>query len=174
MPDNRSAMAAIVSAAVAVVAIPISIVSLVYANRSDARLEVQDNRQQVQEERLDRQDKQQYASKVYVGEVPQYFYTDFRSHGVAPVVWAVINASGTQLDDVWVEEKDGSAVLFGVVQRCTFYTLYDDFDPVAVHFTDPYGKWRRGVGIALESDAAPVPDVKYGSEYTADLKNCSG
>lgn len=168
MSDNKSTWASIWSAVLALLALPISVVSVVFASHNDDRL-------QEQADRLDRQETQQFASKVYIGEVPQYVYDEYGPRVGRPPVWSVINASGIQVDDVWVEGKDGRSVRLGAVQRCTIYTFRKDFAPAVVYFTDPFGEWNRPVErpLAVGRKATPA-DPSAESQVTVDLRNCAG
>jgi hypothetical protein len=138
----------------------------------------------------------QYANKVYLGEAPQYFYDAFRNHPnaveAAPVTWVVLNASGVELHDVWIEGEGDRWIKIDRIQRCTMYSaphVMDDgteFVPAAVHFTDPISinggyVWRRattgalegtGTSIATKEETDPADDGD--SHFVLDVTDCSG
>ena len=128
----------------------------------------------------------QYSNKVYLGEAPQYYYAAFPDAVIPTMV--VINASGIELGDVWIEGTDGRGVKIDGIQRCTLYsvplTTRDGvaFVPEAVYFRDPYGTWRRTADGDLQDNAGIVgiPEgVDFGPTGRAgalpmDVEDCSG
>ena len=90
MAERWQTWAAIVSAVVAAVALALS---WQWNQQNDEVTARQEARLDVQEQRLDRQEVEQYASKVYLGEAPQYFYEEFGGRpAVGEITWVVINA----------------------------------------------------------------------------------
>jgi hypothetical protein len=175
MAERWQTRAAIASAVVAAVALALS---WQWNRQNDKVTARQEARLDVQEQRLNRQEVEQYASKVYLGEALQYFYEEFgRPEGGT---WVVVNASGTQVNGAWVEggpDENGQPTAINIdgVQRCTLYSLPPGFRPVALYFTDPYGDWRRRLGAQLEGGYQPMPAEDTGvSPYVMDVEDCSG
>jgi predicted protein tyrosine phosphatase len=145
--DKLSALSALAAALLAAAALAVSVVSLGLGR---------DN-----EDRLDREERQQYASKVYVGEarhrkrirksVPGSVWPD-RRFGMN------INMSGVQMENVWVEGRDRRTVRMQGVQRCSMYALPATFIPVDLYFSNPVGhKWHRGEGGVLDGNFKQMP-----------------
>jgi hypothetical protein len=153
--SNKSNKAQITATIVAIFALAVSIYSLVNTNN-----------------RLNEQEKKQYAAQVYLGEALPDYYARF---GHARTVQAVFNTSRVQINDVWVENGHGESVQMGMIQPCTYYTLYAGFVPTVVHFKDPYGSWRRGAAPTSqpEPDSEQVPEAPYKSEHTIEIESCS-
>ena len=177
MAERWQTWAAIVSAVVAAVALALS---WQWNQQNDKVTARQEARLDVQEQRLDRQEVEQYASKVYLGEAPRYFYEEFGGRpDVGEITWVVINASGTQVNGAWVEgapDPTGRSTAINIdgVQRCTLYSLPPDFQPVALHFTDPYGDWRRPLGARLDRGYQPMlPEDTGDAPYLMDVRDCS-
>jgi hypothetical protein len=155
-----------VSALAAVVALGLT---WFIADRQEGRLDQQ-------EERLDRQEEQQYANNVYVGEAPDYFEHKIEGQ---QITWVVINATGTELYDVWVEGKENdkgerTSINIDGIQRCTMYSLDAGFEPTGVHFKDPHGVWYRSLHGPLRHDYQPMPDPDTAnSPAYQDVQDCS-
>jgi hypothetical protein len=137
----------------------------------------------------------QHANKVYLGEAPQYFYKEYEDNPEAvKETWVVLNASGVEIRDVWIEGQDDQWIRIQGIQRCTMYSVphaTDDgaqFVPEAVHFSDPISTeagyvWRRTTAGAIDGDGTPLrskeqadPDGTDNGEspLTLDVQDCSG
>jgi hypothetical protein len=130
------------------------------------------------ERRLDRQDRQLYANKVYMGEPSPIEYRDHPPEPGSDIWRVVINASGLQVEDVWVADDFGRSVNIRGVQRCIMYALPADFEAKHLYFTDPNGRWHRPYGGQLEEvslDAHPLPESDTdNSPWYAVLQDCAG
>lgn len=123
------------------------------------------------DQRLDRQEEEQVASRVALSEAPKFAYDERPPEDL--VYWVVMNYSGSQVDDVWVEGDGGASVRIGGVQPCSLYALPDGFRPVAVHFSDTFDRWRREVGSGPARNGEPPPrDDTADSPFFLDLPNC--
>ncbi len=72
--------------------------------------------------------------------------------------WYVVrNRSSTQTGGVWVEVTDNTVTRIDGVQSCSLYMLDAEFRPVAVHFTNGHGTWRREMVKDPVEDLAPMP-----------------
>jgi hypothetical protein len=174
---------------------------------------------QTNESRLDRQDRQRFAEKIHVGEPPAAVYEQRSEQDCAAAaasdqpdchpkeddrVWlVVINASGIQVEDVWVTNRDGDQFIrIGGLERCSMYALPHrvspepdwnatgrdepsvEFQPEELYFTDPVGHWRRPLGGQVEPvteeafkrfPAADRDVEDYGiSPWSDMLPNCAG
>jgi hypothetical protein len=130
------------------------------------------------EDRLNQQETQQNASRVYVGEASKYAYAyayKNRLSGPHEVLSVIMNASGAQVDNVWVEGENDTSVVIGSVQRYSLYALPHGFKPVAVDFTDSYGQWRRAVGSGPERNGfnSPPGQDTGDSPWWLDVQGCS-
>jgi hypothetical protein len=131
------------------------------------------------EDRLNRQDSQQFASRIYLGEAPG---PECQRHGDVQgdnICRVVINASGVQVENVWVENSEGLSITILGVQRCHMYALTPGFVHEHLYFSDPYGNWHRQYGGPLERlpDGelhAPDPDTGGDSVWDEPLQNCAG
>jgi hypothetical protein len=144
-------------------------------------------------ERLDWEQTHQHASKIYLGEAPQYFYREFdRDEDL--ITWVVLNASGIEVNNVWIEGKNDKWIGIQGIQRCTMYSapLYTEdgteFVPVAVHFSDPISVdghfiWRRtttgelhktGMSIADRREMDPDGRDDGNPGPVMDVRDCSG
>jgi hypothetical protein len=100
----------------------------------------------------------------------------------------IINASGTQINNVWVEyEQEGLRQMIQGIQRCTLYDLKrypdpedegDQIEPQYLYFTDAHGKWRRSADGSLDEDTehdGKIPDdAKLLGSNPLDIRDCSG
>jgi hypothetical protein len=154
----KSSGAEVASVIVAIFALGVAGFSLCLSARGDAR--------------LDRQESEQNASHIYLGEPPQYASSKFKTEGKG--VWTVVmNASGTQVDDVWVEGEGNTSVTIDGLQRCSMYALPEGFKPVAVHFLDSYGRWRRPVdGPPERNGRTPPARDTANSPWWMDVGGC--
>jgi len=163
--DWIQAIAAAASTVTTCVALAISLIALDVARQSD--------------ERQDRQERQQYADKIYIGEAPLSVLSAFPQGDPDDIGQVVVNASGVQVEDVWVRDATGHRqVVIEGVQRCTRYALPQDFQPAELYFTDPIGHWRRPYGEQVlevpDEDFAPLPERTDPTEAYADLPDCAG
>lgn len=134
------------------------------------------------EDRLNRQDVQQFASRVYLGEAPEDMCAEHGDDQDGEPCRAVVNASAVEVVNVWVEGSDGRRIVIQGVQRCHVYNLEPGFDPVQLYFSDPVGNWHRSYGKALEQleadrDMTPpaTPTTDDGrSNWDGPLDNCPG
>jgi hypothetical protein len=136
------------------------------------------------EARVQQDETQQNASKVYVEEAPKYAYTyAFNNYPMSNsdgIVWVVMNASDVQIGNVWVEGKNGKWDFMNNVQGCSLYALPQGFKPVAIDFSDSYGQWRRAVGAGPKlRNFNPPSKAKlklhgklWGSPWWLDVPNC--
>ena len=169
-----------IAASATVVATLVAGATLFYADRNERRLE------------WDRT--HQYANKVYIGEAPQYYYEKYPRKEGDPITRVVINASGIEVRDVWVEGRNeggtgGDGIKIEGIQRCTMYSVplttkdEEPLDPKAVHFTEPYAEegsfnWRRTIEGRLDRGGSDIPEeVTFGPEggsNAMDVQDCSG
>jgi hypothetical protein len=131
------------------------------------------------DERLRRQESQQYANKVFLGEPPREEYTGQGARKLAPgqTIWRVVlNTSGVQIENLWVEGEDGRSVRIQGVQRCSMYALPADFVPTNLYFTDPLGgKWRRQQNGQLDDQFREmIPRDTDDSPWYDTIDGCSG
>jgi hypothetical protein len=126
--------------------------------------------------KINKQEDEQFASFVDLGEVPSDVYNsaEFKEKlgdkRDDDVWWAVINPSPVAIRGVWVEGSNGEFVRIGEIQRCTLYALHQsgeaipvDFAPSAIHFKDPKGEWRLSVDGDLDKDK--YEDTPSGDDY---------
>ena len=121
-------------------------------------------------------DRQLYADKVYLAEPSP---EDARAHPPEPGTagWlAVVNASGLQVEDVWVSDGAGRAISIRSAARCTMYALPADFDPEHLYFTGPNGRWHRPFGrdeVEVPLRAFPAPETDSGDPaWSGPVENC--
>lgn len=159
--NSRLEIAATVAASIAAIASAIAAgLSVQAANTANDRVQLQDTRQ--------------FANKVYVGEAPRYAY-DVMGVPADGIWWVVMNPTGVQIDRLWVEGRDGRSIVIEGVQRCTMYALARGFIPIALHFTDAYGKWRRPVEGQLDHEYREMPTRgTHNSPWDMDIKDCAG
>jgi hypothetical protein len=130
------------------------------------------------EDRVVSQEERQFASRVYLGEVPLSFYDDHPEYPIP--TFAVHNPSAIELRDAWIRGREGKAVRVQGIQSCTFYTpppiLEDgtEFEPVELYFRDPYGSWRYRVDGGLDSNYEPWDEDRASDGYPRadDIENC--
>ena len=134
------------------------------------------------EARQNRQDVQQYADKIYLGEPPTSVYAHDR-HPVAlrGQIWrVVINASGVQAENVWVTDGDGLSINIRGLQRRSMYAFPVGFKVEHLYFTDPNGNWHRRFGGQVERVpddryiAPPAEDTGGNSAWDEPIENCAG
>jgi hypothetical protein len=146
------------------------------------------------ENRLNWQLSHEYSNKVYLGEAPQYFYDLYPKVG-DEITWVVLNSSGVEIHDVWVEGQNDRWIRIQGIQRCTMYSLPlftsdpdhpEEFEPVAVHFSDPHSVrgnylWHRATTGELGTDGKPIPTKEEDpdgddadSPHLMDVEGCSG
>lgn len=95
------------------------------------------------------------ASKVFVSEAPPKY------EGAGAPIWAVSNASGVDVTQVWVRgERHGndSYIAIGDLQQCYLYTLTNEpngFVPSELHFFDGTSHWLRDRDGSLGKDRDP-------------------
>jgi len=150
-----SAITAVVSAVTAIAALLISIAAYKQSQNSNSRLN------------------QQAASNVYIGEAPGYAYAVHPKIDGA-VRYVVMNTTGSQVNNVWVEGKKGKYVIMWGVQGCTMYALPKGFMPVAVDYTDANGRWRNVFEGNVQENGKPLP--KHGDEsspWDMGVQNCA-
>lgn len=212
MADDSSdgKWAAVISACAAAISAIAAVVALVATNsfnsknderadRQDARSAQQEERLARQEERQDRQERQEVASKVYLGEAPQYYRQDISEDDRCPPPdgcrnRVVINASGTQVNNVWIEYENGNHIKIQGIQRCTLYDLpiypkdgdrtaqnepLRQFEPEALYFTDANGSWVRSKDgsmdqIEEETVIEGLALARFGESNAIDIKDCGG
>ncbi|GAA5025262.1 hypothetical protein GCM10023258_18080 [Terrabacter aeriphilus] len=126
------------------------------------------------EDRLDRQEQMQVADRILLEAGPQYARAKHPPLSDSDPLWVVRNGSPYPVDNVWVEGRNGSAVRLWQVQSCTMYGLPRGFSPVAIHFTDKAGDWRRGPG---SREATPVSNVfpiaGPSGSWVMDVQGCN-
>lgn len=147
------------SVLLALAALAISLASYRLANRSDTR--------------LDRQDTQQVAAKVFLSEAPPYAYAA-HPPPAGRTQWVVLNTSPAPISDVWVEGASKRSVNIQDVSGCTMYAVPSDFKPIAVNFKDEHGNWRRAAGAAaprLLGQPMPSRDSDD-SPWFYDVRGC--
>jgi hypothetical protein len=136
------------------------------------------------EERLDYEQDHKFADNVYLGEAPQYYYDDHPKDG-DNITWVVLNGSGIEIRNVWIQGKGDTWIRIDGIQRCTMYRAPAGFAPVAVHFTDPVSindefVWRRTTSGALTPDGRPMPTEEEdpkddgNSDDPMTVQDCSG
>ena len=91
--------------------------------------------------RIEQQERQQVAAKIYLGEAPKYVYDEFGEDGT-PVRWVVVNFSSAQVVNVWVTGDHRRSLIIGGLQACSVYGLPYGFVPEDLYFTDVYGDWH--------------------------------
>lgn len=101
------------------------------------------------EDRASRAETQRIANEVYLGEAPPVDYAKY-SKVPGAVLAAVVNASSTQVENVWVKGQDGTVVRISGLQGCTMYGFPDGWHPQELYFSDPYGYWHRTYGQAVQ------------------------
>jgi hypothetical protein len=124
------------------------------------------------DQRLDLEQKRQTAAKVYLAEAPRYAYLKHSESGNRPQ-WVVMNFGVSRVTDMWVEGEDFTSLTIDNVQGCTMYALPVGFSPIAVNFSDIYGRWRVPVGELpdLSGKEAPAQDTAD-SPWWLDVPNC--
>jgi hypothetical protein len=146
-------------------------------------------------ERLEWEQSHQYANKVYLGEAPGSFYKEFGREDPNEITWVVLNASGIEIHDVWIEGEDNRWIEIEGVQRCTAYSAplftkpdHARFRPVAVHFSDPMSVeegyvWRRtttgelttdGVSLVTKREGDPDGEDDGDTVDYGDVNYCAG
>lgn len=154
-PRPRSDAATIISAAGAVLAIVISVASLIQTLHTQNQLN------------------QQEASQVYLGEAPAYAYAKHPPK-IGYIWWVVMNNSPLQINDVWVEGKNGRYVRMWGVQGCSMYAVPQGFKPVAVDYTDSIARWRHPTDAQPQKNGKPFPSRKgEKSPWYMSIENCS-
>ncbi len=148
----------VASALVAVLALLVAAAALWLSYRADQRLNVEEMRQT--------------AAKVYLAEAPRYAYSKHPESGNRPQ-WVVINFGTSRVADLWVEGTDFTSVTIANVQGCTMYALPVSFRPIAVNFSDIYGRWRVPIAELpdLDGKEAPAQDTAD-SPWWLDVQNC--
>jgi len=126
------------------------------------------------ETRLEKQDLQQIAIRVYLGEPSRQGYERHPTQERGQVWRVVINASGLQVENVWVADDNGRSVKIQGLQRCSMYALPPDFVPRHLYFTDPNGRWHRGYGGQIDTFWLPPPDSDTDdSPWFEPLQDCA-
>ena len=129
--------------------------------------------------RLNKQELQQYANKIYLGEPSPAEYIRHPLPRVTDIWHVVINASGLQAENVWVADDTGRTVRIQGLQRCSMYALPPDFEVKHLYFTDPYGDWYRPYGgqleVVKEEEFRPPPNPDTDdSPWFEPVQNCAG
>ena len=176
MPTNGWEKVLGVGAAVAAVVVYLSVQE---ANRAaDAGREDLSNLSEQHEEDLSRQDRQVYADKVYLGEPSPQDYRDHPPPSGSAGWRVVVNASGIQVEDVWVADGSGREISIRSAARCSMYALPADFEAEDLYFTDPNGRWHRQFGgqvVEVPLHAYPTPETDSGDPaWFVPLGECSG
>lgn len=148
----------VTSVLLALAALTISAASYRLAHRSDSR--------------VDRQDTQQVAAKVFLSEAPPYADA-VHPRPVGRTQWVVLNTSPAPISEVWVEGVSNRSVKIQDVSGCTMYALPSDFRPIAVNFKDEHGNWRREAGAAPRVLGQPMPARDTDdSPWFYDVRGC--
>ena len=176
MPTSGSEKALGVLAAAAAVVV---VLAVQQADRSaDAGREGLSNAAEQDAQRLGREDRRAYADKVYVGEPSPEEYRDHPSPPGSAGWQVVVNASGLQVEDVWVADGSGRAISIRSAAGCTMYALPAGFEAEDLYFTDPNGRWHRpsgGQAVEVPRNAHPAPETDSGDPaWEAPLGECAG
>lgn len=131
------------------------------------------------DQRAQHREERQHAEAVYLGEAPRAAYTNqgVRRLAEGQAIWRMAyNASGIQIENVWVRSVDGRTVRIQGMQACTMYALPSSFVPADLFFTDPRGEWRRHANSGVLDDRfEPMPaDDTDDSPWYDTIGNCSG
>jgi hypothetical protein len=175
----RASRSGAVLGVVATGAAVVLVLSVQQANRSaDAGREDLSNAAEQVEQRLGQEEMQAYADQVYLAEPPP---EEYRDHPPPPgsAGWlVVVNASGFQVEDVWVSDGSGGAISIRSAARCTMYALPADFDAEHLYFTGPDGRWHRPSGreeVEVPLDAFPAPETDSGDPaWSGPVERCAG
>lgn len=151
----KSDRGTIMCASVAALAVIISVGSFWQSHQAENRLNQSD------------------ASEVYLGEAPSYAYASHPRGSSDQIWWVVMNTSNLQINDVWVEGKNGTYVRMWGVQGCSMYALPQGFNPVAVDYTNSDGRWRNPVAGQPQENGKPLPSRgDESSPWFMSVENC--
>ena len=163
MPPRAEAVAAgssVGAAILALAALVISAYSLSLAHRA--------------EERSNRQELQQYASKILLREANAIEYQRLdKSKGLT---WVVVNYSGAQAEQVWVRDGSGNYYRIQGLEPCSYYAFGPGFVPSDLYFVDAVGRrWHREYGKEPVTDGfVPMPGPNANKATNGVLSNCTG